>query len=145
MANFAVIVSVLVIALFVNEGESLRCWSCSSEVDPSCNDPFLANRGHSPNSYFLTDCDRDRASSYPFLYSSKPVCSKKKIYIDGRLSVRRGCTWKKLDDYSNICPDNAHAQYSYCETCEYDGCNSATSIGKTIALLVAPLGLLLFK
>lgn len=63
--------------------------------------------------------------------------------------VIRGCTWKQnRDDYSTACPSTANRQNevtSFCETCEYDGCNGAATLGTTLALLVAPLGLLIFK
>lgn len=68
--------------------------------------------------------------------------------VNGLLVITRGCTWKRQDDYYNNCPGSTNGPNevtTYCETCEHDGCNGASAIGKTLALLVVPLGLLLFK
>lgn len=68
--------------------------------------------------------------------------------VNGLLVVTRGCTWKRQDDYYTNCPGSTNGPNevtTYCETCEQDGCNGASAIGKTLALLVVPLGLLLFK
>lgn len=68
--------------------------------------------------------------------------------VNGLLVITRGCTWKRQDDYYNNCPGSTNGPNevtTYCETCENDGCNGASAIGKTLALLVVPLGLLLFK
>ncbi|CAH0694547.1 unnamed protein product [Spodoptera exigua] len=148
MANLSIFVPVLLLALFIKEGEPVRCWTCSSDLNPLCNDPFLA--GRSDNSYLfrLENCDANAGATYPHLTSSKSVCKKMKKYINGQLVVSRGCTWKRADDYSTQCPSASNGPYevtSFCETCEYDGCNGAATISKTIALLAAPLTLLLFK
>ncbi|CAK1586849.1 unnamed protein product [Parnassius mnemosyne] len=149
MAKFTLIVPVVLFAFFVQYGESVRCWTCSSDLNPLCNDPFLA--GQTENSYLfrLENCDATSAVSYPYLTSSVSACKKQKKFVRGEMVISRGCTWKRRDDYSNTCPSTSTSSYnevtSFCETCQYDGCNGASAITKTIALLVAPLGLLLFK
>ncbi|XP_041982344.1 uncharacterized protein LOC121735560 [Aricia agestis] len=148
MAKLAIIVPILFFA-FVKQSEAVRCWQCSSDLNPFCNDPFNLNHldysGYIPAR--LENCDANTGASYPYLTSSKSACKKQKKYVNGQMIISRGCTWKRSDDYSTQCPmiNNPNEIASFCETCEYDGCNSATSIGKTVALLIAPLGLLLFK
>ncbi|XP_026321284.1 uncharacterized protein LOC113231266 [Hyposmocoma kahamanoa] len=148
MMNLSLFVPVLLLAVFVKDGESVRCWTCSSDLNPLCNDPFLV--GRSDNSYLfrLENCDASTGATYPYLTSSKSVCKKQKKYVNGLLVVTRGCTWKRQDDYYTNCPGSTNGPNevtTYCETCEFDGCNGASAIGKTLALLVVPLGLLLFK
>ncbi|CAH0400835.1 unnamed protein product [Chilo suppressalis] len=141
-------VPVLLLAAYVQYGESVRCWTCSSDLNPHCADPFLVGGGID-NTYFrLENCDANTGATYPYLTSSKSACKKQKKYINGLLVISRGCTWKRQDDFTNTCPSSSNGpnEVTYsCETCEYDGCNGAATIGKTIALMLAPLGLLLFK
>ncbi|KAI8439328.1 hypothetical protein MSG28_013155 [Choristoneura fumiferana] len=132
----------------MGDGESVRCWSCSSDLNHNCADPFLA--GRNDNSYLLqlSNCDANTGATYPYLTSSKSACKKQTKYINGELVISRGCTWKRADDYSTSCPSTSNGPNeitSFCETCDYDGCNGAGAVGKTIALLLAPLALLLFK
>jgi hypothetical protein len=52
-------------------GSGLRCWSCTSNGDTNCADPF--NR----NVYNLQDCEYGR-SSHPYTQFSTAVCKKQK-------------------------------------------------------------------
>lgn len=61
----------------------MRCWSCSSDVDPSCADYFnvtaLQRRGfydNRPDVARLDDCDRNRFPN-AFNYNQRSVCMKK--------------------------------------------------------------------
>ncbi|XP_068617548.1 UPAR/Ly6 domain-containing protein crok-like [Battus philenor] len=149
MAKFTLIVPVVLLAFFFQDGEAVRCWTCSSDLNPLCNDPFLA--GQSENSYLfrLENCDATSAVSYPYLTSSVSACKKQKKFVHGDLVISRGCTWKRKDDYTSTCPSTSTSSSnevtSFCETCDYDGCNGASAITMTLAMLMAPLGLLLFK
>ncbi|CAG9788655.1 unnamed protein product [Diatraea saccharalis] len=141
-------VPVLLLAAYVQYGESVRCWTCSSDLNPLCQDPFLVGNTMDSGLFRLENCDATTGATYPYLTSSKSACKKQKKYINGLLVVSRGCTWKRQDDFTNTCPSTSNGpnEVTYsCETCEYDGCNGAATVGKTIALLLAPLGLLLFK
>lgn len=85
--------------------------------------------------------------SYTFIKIQVLICFHY-FPVNGQLQIIRGCTWKRTEDLDNQCPSTSNSRSettTYCETCEYDGCNSATTLGKTLALLVAPLTLLLFK
>ncbi|KPJ16011.1 hypothetical protein RR48_05356 [Papilio machaon] len=101
--------------------------------------------GQTENSYLfrLENCDATSAVSYPYLTSSISACKKQKKFVHGALVISRGCTWKRKDDYTNTCPStstsSANEVTSFCETCDYDGCNGAAAISKTIALVLAPL------
>ncbi|CAH2043494.1 unnamed protein product, partial [Iphiclides podalirius] len=149
MAKFPLFVTVVLFAIFVRNAESVRCWTCSSDLNPLCNDPFMA--GQSDNSYLfrLENCDATSAVSYPYLTSSVSACKKQKKFVRGELVISRGCTWKRKDDYTNTCPSTSTSSSnevtSFCETCDYDACNGASAVAKTLALLLAPLGLLLFN
>ncbi|KAL4709012.1 hypothetical protein ACJJTC_005873 [Scirpophaga incertulas] len=147
MAKLSLLVPVVLLAMFIHEGEPVRCWTCSSDLNPHCADPFLV--GNIDNSYFrLENCDANTGATYPYLTSSKSACKKQKKYINGLLVVSRGCTWKVQNDFTSTCPSSSNGPNEvtyFCETCDYDGCNGAATIGKTIALLLAPLSLLFFK
>ncbi|KAL0821669.1 hypothetical protein ABMA28_005109 [Loxostege sticticalis] len=152
MANLSLFVPVLLLAVFVQDGESVRCWTCSSDLNPYCGDPFPGSRSdYQPASQYqfrLENCDANTGATYPYLTSSRSACKKQTKYINGQTVVSRGCTWKRSDDYSVSCPSSTNGPNEitqFCETCDYDGCNGASAIGKTIALLLAPLGVLLFK
>ncbi|XP_072945157.1 UPAR/Ly6 domain-containing protein crok [Epargyreus clarus] len=148
MARLIALVPVFLLALFIREGEPVRCWTCSSDLNPLCNDPFTPAQAENSYLFRLENCDATTGASYPYLTSSKSTCKKQKKFINGQLVISRGCTWKRQDDYTTQCPNTSngpHEVTSFCETCEYDGCNSASAIGKTLALLIAPLGVLLFK
>ncbi|KOB71391.1 putative ly-6/neurotoxin superfamily member 1 [Operophtera brumata] len=132
----------------LTEGEPVRCWTCSSDLNPLCNDPFHAGNYDNSYAYRLENCDANTGATYPYLTSSKSACKKQKKYINGQQVISRGCTWKRQDDYTNTCPtsnNGVNEVTSFCETCEYDACNGAATIGKAMALIIAPLGLLLFK
>ncbi|XP_004931812.1 uncharacterized protein LOC114250462 [Bombyx mandarina] len=149
MAKLSFLVPVLLLALFVKDSEPVNCWACSSNVNPLCNDPFNI-RIDTGNSYLfrLENCDKNAGATFPYLTASKSVCKKEKKYIDGELVVSRGCTWKRQDDFEVGCPtsrNEANEVNLFCQTCDYDGCNGAATIGRTIALLLAPLSLLLLK
>ncbi|KAI5638026.1 hypothetical protein NE865_09260 [Phthorimaea operculella] len=148
MANLALLVPVVLLAVFVQNGESVRCWTCSSDLNPFCHDPFIPQGSSSNYLFRLENCDSNTGATYPYLTSSKSACKKQKKYINGQLVVSRGCTWKRADDYSYQCPSTSsgpNEHLSFCETCDHDACNSAVGLGKTIAILLAPLALLLFK
>ncbi|CAH0720357.1 unnamed protein product, partial [Brenthis ino] len=150
MAKISIIVPVLLVALYVNSGEAVRCWTCSSDLNPYCNDPFLPDRAPESSGLFrLEYCDASSGASYPYLSSSMAACKKQKKYVGSQLVVSRGCTWKRGDDYSNSCASQSSSGINevttFCETCTSDACNGASAIGMTMALIIAPLGVLLFK
>ncbi|CAH2264719.1 jg5430 [Pararge aegeria aegeria] len=132
----------------VKSGEAVRCWSCSSDLNPYCNDPFVPSLADTSGLFSLEYCDGNTGASYPYLTTSKSACKKQKKYIGGNLVISRGCTWKRQDDYSTACAassSGANEVTLYCETCDRDGCNGASAVGMAMALMMAPLGLLLFK
>ncbi|XP_023936791.1 uncharacterized protein LOC112044998 [Bicyclus anynana] len=148
MAKLSIFVPVLLVASFVAYGEAVRCWTCSSDLNPYCNDPFVPSLADTSGLFRLEYCDANTGATYPYLTTSKSACKKQKKYIAGNLVISRGCTWKRQDDYSTACAASstgANEVTLYCETCEHDGCNGASTMGITMALIMAPLGLLLFK
>ncbi|XP_013200907.2 uncharacterized protein LOC106143391 [Amyelois transitella] len=148
MAHLALLVPILLLGLFVDNGDSVRCWTCSSDLNPYCNDPFVVGYSDSNYQFRLENCDANTGATFPYLTTSRSACKKQRKYVNGQMVISRGCTWKRQDDYSSQCPSSSNGPNeitSYCETCDYDGCNGAAAVGKTIALLMAPLALLLFK
>ncbi|VVC90377.1 unnamed protein product [Leptidea sinapis] len=151
MAKVALIVPALLLAIFIKKSEGVRCWSCSTDLDPTnpeCNDPFLPGQTLNPGYFRLENCDANAGATYPYLTSSKTACKKQKKIVNGQLVVSRGCTWKRQDDYSTTCPTTSNGPNevtTFCETCDYDGCNGAGAITTTLAIFLVPLSVLLFK
>ena len=156
MSNLAVFVPVLLLATFVRDvrtdylndalrynNATLECWTCSPTYHQNeCRDEF------SPWSILLKKCKHDPAVSVePGWWS----CKKERRIVNGYWQYTRGCLWhtNPHDIFTPQCPKYHEKSISdipsFCEVCIYDACNGAATIGKTIALLLAPLGLLLFK
>ncbi|KAG6438512.1 hypothetical protein O3G_MSEX000026 [Manduca sexta] len=134
------IIILCVILCALTSVNSIKCWSCSSNIDPKCADPF-------DNSTFpLMDCNHERISHLSDVMLS--MCHKSKHKVDNELVIVRGCAWKHQNDSSTTCLISSNRPNEvplYCETCDYDGCNGATTISRTLALLIAPFAPLLFK
>ncbi|XP_050348005.1 uncharacterized protein LOC126771885 [Nymphalis io] len=148
MVKLLIVVPLMIVALYASDGEAVRCWTCSSDLNPYCNDPFILGRNENSGLFRLEYCDANTGATYPYLTTSKSACKKQKKYVGDQLVISRGCTWKRQDDYSNNCASSSNGPNEvtmFCETCDYDGCNGASAITMTLALIMAPLGLLLFK
>lgn len=74
--------------LFQIPGESVRCWTCSSDLNPICNDPFRIGQRLEDVDYYrdssygfkMENCDANTGATYPYLTSSKSACKKQKKY-----------------------------------------------------------------
>lgn len=146
------IVLVLSVLSFITYGDALKCWTCSSDLDPHCADPFNNTSPSFDLHHTLTDCNTQSSPHYS-LYKTKSVCKKIKQTVNGKHeAVVRTCEWlKSEDDAVGECPPSTfntpkYITINYCETCDTDGCNGAENIRPTVfwtALIPAALALLL--
>lgn len=61
--------------VFIVTGDALRCWTCSSDLDPHCADPFNNTSPSFNLHHTLTDCNTQSSPHYS-LYKTKSVCKK---------------------------------------------------------------------
>ncbi|XP_073993615.1 UPAR/Ly6 domain-containing protein crok-like [Rhodnius prolixus] len=123
----------------VQQGESIHCWVCSSDVDPRCGDPFNTTQ----HMYLVSDCDRDRSHT-PYL-RNQAVCRKFKHKVNGETVIVRSCTWGNDNEEEGPCSSSAlppTTQLEYCSTCNTDQCNGSfinAPTAEIIFLILAPL------
>ncbi|XP_068081351.1 UPAR/Ly6 domain-containing protein crok [Anabrus simplex] len=110
----------LILLVNIHNGSALRCWTCTSDTNPDCNDPFEET---SPGPIACIP-PRTQPDKMPGLY---PVCTKARIHVNELESVViRQCEWVS-DSYPNICENHPglpqHSHMEFCESCRGDGCN----------------------
>lgn len=123
------IVVLCIVAFSAQAGNGLRCWSCTTDGNRNCGDPF--NRTF----FQLHDCDYNRSPS-TYNQPSTPICKKQKQILNGQELVIRSCVY---DKEMACIPSSAHSSVKdvFCDTCNEDGCNTAHSV--TPATLTALL------
>lgn len=139
MSPLGVFAVCLVALAALQPAASLRCWSCDSQNDYSCDDPFRTT-----NRFALIECDSRPGSGGPAYYHGYPICRKVRQRIDGRSLVIRSCGWVDPNDGGrSACTQLSTPGYihqEYCSICNSDGCNPAVRhSGSMAALLAAPL------
>ncbi|KAJ3645756.1 hypothetical protein Zmor_023390 [Zophobas morio] len=155
MANFGLFLTLLL--AYVQQGWALRCWSCSSDLDSTCMDPFNATKLITQRQYFqqtnynnqyqrndmpiLRECTNDLGQ----IYNQKQMCVKRVINVPyGKKIVSRECKAVSTNQAAGTCPDRSN-NVEFCEYCEYDGCNGATGMkANVLGALAVPGVLLLF-
>ncbi|XP_034255055.1 uncharacterized protein LOC117653474 [Thrips palmi] len=143
MSPLSVLAVCLVALAALHPATALRCWSCDSQNDYSCDDPFRTT-----NRFALIECD-NRAGNSPQYYHGYPVCRKVKQRIDGRPLVVRSCGWVDPNDGGrsacNSLSQPGYIHQEYCSICNSDACNSAPRPAvPLVATLAAPLAALAF-
>lgn len=134
-----------ILLLFAPTALSVQCWTCASDLDPRCGDPFNATVPRGAHGYSLTNCDAPSTGaggSYPYVSSARSVCKKTKQLVNGDMTVIRACAWQMPDTPVGNCPANSgpgHIRVIFCETCDSDACNGAINLRMIPALLIAPL------
>ncbi|KAL1497959.1 hypothetical protein ABEB36_008837 [Hypothenemus hampei] len=140
---------------------ALRCWKCTSEHDAICRDFFnttriLLNQRQMQHQYsyanlqpartdpYLSECDGVYTSTYGQV---KNVCLKRVFSVDnGPNEVIRECRMVRSDFKVGACPEDIDnhrpRNLELCETCDYDGCNSAT-MNSAVFIVLVPVILLL--
>ncbi|XP_018334577.1 uncharacterized protein LOC108743501 [Agrilus planipennis] len=159
--NIYCVAAILAVLAFVENGESLRCWSCSSDTGNLCADyfnstqfsrlsSFYSNNQNYQNYPVLQTCET-QGSTYPYNQNGRAVCMKKKQTNYGRTSYIRQCHFLQPGEQVGKCAQETTPRdvtIDFCELCDVDGCNGATSIKTTmfwIALLPLMGALMLTK
>ncbi|XP_063244159.1 uncharacterized protein LOC134543194 [Bacillus rossius redtenbacheri] len=126
----------LVVLLAAGTASGLKCYSCASDTDTMCNDPF--NSRHA-----LTDCESQR--TYNQHANIVSYCKKvQQIRNNDHITVR-GCAWASEMDKDSICRSTDtpfYMEQKYCSVCSTDGCNSAPgSLLPSVVSVLAPAAL----
>uniref|UniRef100_U5EDB7 Putative secreted protein n=1 Tax=Corethrella appendiculata TaxID=1370023 RepID=U5EDB7_9DIPT len=148
--GFIVYISAFIFAFTFQQANALKCWRCSSDASSAafCDDPFTQDIiSEQQRRWSYVDCSFPPSQVSPYSPSqTRPVCKKMKQYINDKVVVSRSCAWEDVNAPPNACMNANTPSYirtEFCETCAYDGCNSASTYGP-IAFTVL-LSLLLAK
>lgn len=100
------------------------------------------------NQIALQDCEQ-QGGNIP-LRNQRAVCMKKKQTTFGRTTYIRQCRFLHYDEKVGACPTEttgSSTTVDFCEYCDYDGCNGATTMRNSFLLAaVLPLvGMLLLR
>lgn len=151
----------LIVTLFfayLHNGYALRCWSCSSDLDMSCMDPFNSTKMLQHRNYFqqVNNNNQYSRNDMPILrectnelgqiYNQKQMCVKRVINVPyGKKIVSRECKDVSTNQVTGTCPDKSgNANVEFCEYCDYDGCNAASGMRlNLLAAIAVPSALLL--
>ncbi|CAD6226412.1 GSCOCG00005810001-RA-CDS [Cotesia congregata] len=129
----------LILFIFVNSGESLKCWYCTPTVKPKCEDEFIKSN------VIEQECNYN--NSYPVCRTMKSFFSNGKVRV-----IIRDCNRRIMynNDFAAQYMNSTGEAYvvktiiSYCDT---DFCNSAKSIysGHKVVFLIIISFLCIFK
>jgi len=157
MANYVLVIVALL--GIVHTGYSLRCWQCSSDMDAPCADHFntTAFRMYFRPQYQtqstpqLMECNTDPNGFGHMGLSQRAVCMKKVQTTYGRTTYIRSCRFIHPQEPVGYCPEEttgSSTTIEHCSYCDYDGCNGANTVSKSVLAIIIPgllLGLLLKK
>ncbi|XP_077300514.1 UPAR/Ly6 domain-containing protein crok-like [Arctopsyche grandis] len=134
------ILAFALVTILIPSGMAIRCWTCSSDLDPRCGDTFNTTVPYGSHGYSLTDCNaQSSGGSYPYITSARSVCKKSKQLVNGDMTIIRSCAWQMPDQPVGTCtttPSSQQIRVVFCETCETEGCNSGHGL-TAIPLLAA--------
>ena len=146
------IASLLVLLAIAKTGSSLQCWTCDSEQDYMCADYFNTTDFYRSFPYnpqrqvpSLTTCPE---AGNVYLNNQKPVCVKQKQSYSGsnRVTTIRQCKSVPRDAPMGTCPPTTTGSglsIDFCEICDRDGCNGASTMGMSLIATILPAALLL--
>ncbi|EFA07944.1 hypothetical protein TcasGA2_TC005525 [Tribolium castaneum] len=148
MVYFAAALTVLL--ALAHNGWALQCWSCSSDLDPSCMDHFNATRySQFRNTYQQVNPNyQNQRNEMPVLrqcennlgqiYNQKPMCVKRIINVPyGKKIITRECKSVSMNQAVGTCPEK-NSNIEFCEYCDFDGCNHAAGLRGSLWVLLVP-------
>merc|ERR1712241_420980 len=135
MPRYSSLLSLLLIIVFSQIGDCLRCYQCRSDEQPDCGDPFLSSRVPS------AECDN-------FYTQRTFTCFKVSTNAAGRYITVRGCAPFTTDIFPGAMQRGVAGTYwkgfNAMSLCDFNNCNSAISIKSPAFLTVLILNLSLF-
>ncbi|XP_043465696.1 uncharacterized protein LOC122500704 [Leptopilina heterotoma] len=120
------IVLLLIFTCFIEPGSSIKCWSCRSDSDPKCADPF------DNTTVPIIDCNQE-ASPLHLEGVKSTLCRKIRQKVNGEWRYFRHCAFlgePGIEGDERFClmrTGTYNVFMEYCTCNSKDGCNTATS------------------
>ncbi|XP_018578082.1 uncharacterized protein LOC108916338 [Anoplophora glabripennis] len=143
--KFTCLTSVVIFFVLVQEGLSIKCWDCRSDVDPKCSDPF------DNTTFAITDCSKaTRLETYPLVQAT--MCRKMRQKVNGVWKYIRSCAYlgepgiKGDERFCLMRTGTYNIFMEYCTCNTKDGCNISSHLkSSNVLLLGSILSFILFK
>ncbi|XP_039300930.1 uncharacterized protein LOC111062500 [Nilaparvata lugens] len=135
MASQHFILSLLCLLPMIYIAESIKCWTCRSDADPKCGDPF-------DNSTLpITDCKLQ--DNLPHIKDVRPtMCRKIRQKVHGQWRYYRGCAYLGEpgiggdERYCLMRTGSYNIFMEYCTCISKDGCNTGSQLQFSLPLIV---------
>ncbi|XP_026488024.1 uncharacterized protein LOC113394807 [Vanessa tameamea] len=145
---FKYFLEILVLAVCVEFGSSIRCYECNSANNSMCLNPTIYDTETVQKYLRATSCDHS-AFLGPNPPAAKQMFCRKIIQTilhkghDAEVRVTRGCGWVRhhKDCYK---ADNEDHLETVCQ-CFTDDCNGAMTLKHSLVITFISLGLILLK
>ncbi|CAH2264725.1 jg5432 [Pararge aegeria aegeria] len=115
----------------------IKCWSCQSDTDPKCADPF------DNTTVPITNCMKEDGKW--------PMCRKIRQKVDGEWRISRGCALlDRSEIYSDrrLCLKQTESNETIIEDCsclDRDGCNSSGIISPMPFMMLISVSIVYYK
>ncbi|KAK9885378.1 hypothetical protein WA026_010876 [Henosepilachna vigintioctopunctata] len=135
------LVSIFFSLNFIQEGNSIKCWDCRSDIDPKCSDPF------ENKTFAITDCSTQSLSHLPGQKST--MCRKMRQKVNGVWKYVRSCAFLgepgigKDERFCLMRTGTYNIFMEYCTCNTKDGCNTSSTM-VTYPLLFSLLALIIY-
>lgn len=124
------LISLLLIAVFVNKGDAIRCFECNSADDSTCTHDV-------PPDSMSVDCnDHKEGNKYSFCRKIVQIIEFPVNNLPPDTRVIRGCGWDD-SSYKGTCYQRSGfgGRQEVC-ACYEDNCNGASSLSVTFGVLL---------
>jgi len=114
--------------LFVQQGLSIKCWECRSDVDPKCADPF------DNSTIGFNDCEQKRIPEHLKDIGKPKMCRKIRQKVGGVWKYFRTCAFlgePGIEGDERFClmrTGSFNIFMEYCTCNSKDGCNAGTNL-----------------
>ncbi|CAH2264722.1 uncharacterized protein LOC120631096 [Pararge aegeria] len=142
MIRYLKIVVCVFLVYFVADVFCIKCWSCRSNNDPKCADPF------DNKTVPITDCNEEKGLiNFPGLRPN--MCRKIRQKVNGEWRYFRGCAYlgevgiKGDERFCLMRTGTYNIFIEYCTCNSKDGCNSSGIVSPMPFLLISLITLYL--
>ncbi|GLH03320.1 Protein quiver [Gryllus bimaculatus] len=121
------LVALIFVAVTIQQGTCIKCWTCRSDSDPKCADPF------DNSTVPISDCKQEPTLEH--LPGIRPtMCRKIRQKVEGQWRYFRSCAYlgePGIEGDERFClmrTGTYNIFMEYCTCNSKDGCNSAISV-----------------